>query len=235
MDDGARRVIGKVIKSDAPSEGAERSVGRGGRAILGAEEFEARTSAERIIAEARRTAQEIIDEAEGKARELIEAAEAQRAEVFERARLEAVEAVTAKATAELARAKMQAGQIMEQSEAALAALALEVAERIIGRDLERDPELIADICANAIESLRNSRALVLRVNPRDGALLREKKPRLMELVGRAVDIAIKDDPDVGPGGCIVQTEFGTIDGQLRTQFEMLKQAMLPDGKAPGPP
>jgi type III secretion protein L len=29
-------------------------------------------------------------------------------------------------------------------------------------------------------------------------------------------------------GCIVQTEFGTVDAQLPTQFEMLQNILLPD-------
>jgi type III secretion protein L len=53
----------------------------------------------------------------------------------------------------------------------------------------------------------------------------------MELIGRAVDLSIRDDADVERGGCVIQTEFGTIDGQIRTQFEMLRNVLMPaDGK-----
>jgi len=55
------------------------------------------------------------------------------------------------------------------------------------------------------------------------------------LVGRAMDISIKDDAEVEAGGCIIQTEFGTIDAQLKTQFEMLKAVLVPDtAKKEGP-
>jgi type III secretion protein L len=70
--------------------------------------------------------------------------------------------------------------------------------------------------------------MVLKVHPEDGKILREKRPRLMELIGRAVDIAIRDDAEVERGGCIIQTEYGTIDGQIRTQFEMLRNVLMPD-------
>ena len=43
------------------------------------------------------------------------------------------------------------------------------------------------------------------------------------------------DQDVAAVGCIVQTEFGTVDAQLPTQFEMLQNVLLPDdGKKEGP-
>ena len=77
--------------------------------------------------------------------------------------------------------------------------------------------------------------MVLKVNPKDSARLREKKPRLMELVGRSLDIAIRDDADVEAGSCVIQTEFGSVDAQLRTQYEMLQNLFVPDtGKNEGP-
>ncbi len=92
------------------------------------------------------------------------------------------------------------------------------------------------MCATAIEQLRSARAMVLRVHPKTAQVLRARKPELMELIGRAVDLAIREDQDVAPVGCIVQTEFGTVDAQLPTQFEMLQNVLLPDpnGKKEGP-
>jgi type III secretion protein L len=226
MDDGHRderrpgtsgaRVIGKVIKGDHSSDAPERA--RPARpGVLNAEEFEART-----------VAQKIIDDAKRAAAELIEAAHRQKAEIFDQARAEAREEVIRESTTELARAKLQAGQILKACEQDAVNLACLVAEKIIGRDLQRDPSLVLEICATAIESVRSAKSMVLRVNPRDGAQLREKRPTLIEMIGRTVDLAIRDDSDVEPGGCIIQTEFGTVDAQLKTQFEMLKNVLVPD-------
>jgi type III secretion protein L len=126
---------------------------------------------------------------------------------------------------------MQAGQVLAESEKDVLDLALKVAAKIVGRDLERDPELVIEIVASCTEAARSAKAMVLKVHPEDGKLLREKRPRLMELIGRAVDIAIRDDAEVERGGCVIQTEYGTIDGQIRTQFEMLRNVLMPaEGK-----
>jgi len=167
-------------------------------------------------------AKEIVERAERKAQELLEEAERQRALIFQEAREEAFEEVSAQAVTELAKAKMQAGSILAEAEPQLIELACKIAERIIGRDLDREPKLLLEICANAIENVRAAKAMLLRVHPRDAKLLRERRPELVELIGRSVDIAIRDDAEVQPGGCIVQTEFGVIDAQLETQFEALR-------------
>ncbi len=206
---------GKVIKSVAPEAGEKRSPPRG--AVVNAEEFDARQGARGIIDEANRKAQEIIESAQA----------AKEAAVF-KARQDARAEVLAQSSTEIAKAKMQAGQVLAAATNDILELAQSVAAKIIGRDLQRDPAVLLEICANAIENVRTAKAMVLRVHPNDGALLREQRPKLMELLGRTLDIAIRDDADVEPGGCVIQTEFGTVDGQLKTQFEMLKTVLTPD-------
>ncbi|MDP2276209.1 MAG: FliH/SctL family protein [Archangium sp.] len=221
---GAPRVIGKVIKGDSgeisPLVPVAPPSGGGGppprRGVVNAEEYEAKTVAKQIIADAQAKAEEIKAEA-------LRFKE----EVFAKARDEAKADVQARQAEELARAKMQAGQIIADSEKDVLELALKVAAKIISRDLERDPELVMEIVASCTEAARSSKAMIMKVHPEDGKLLREKKPRLIELIGRAVDISIRDDSEVERGGCIIQTEYGTIDGQIRTQFEMLRNVLMP--------
>ncbi len=114
-------------------------------------------------------------------------------------------------------------------------LALRVAEKIIGRDLERDPRVVTEIVATAVDNVRNVRELTLRVNPNDARVLREHKRQMMELIGRVKEIAIKEDADVASGGCVIETEAGTVDAQLATQFEMLQRVLIADtAKKDGP-
>ncbi len=219
---GTSRVLSRVVKGgggESLSDAAalnEKPAAPPPRRVLNAEEFEARSTAKDIIARAHEEAERIKVEA-------LRFKE----EVFARAREEAKADVQARAAEELARAKMQAGQVLADSERDLLALALEIARKIIGRDLERDPDLVMEIIAGCTEAARASKAMVLRVNPEDGKLLREKKPKLMELIGRSVDLSIRDDTEIERGGCVIQTEYGVIDGQIRTQFEMLRNVLQP--------
>lgn len=219
---GASRVIGKVIKSDGsgdlPSVQEKPILPPPPRrpGVLNAEEYEAKTAARQIIADANAKAEEIKAEA-------LRFKE----EVFAKAREEAKADVQARAAEELARAKLQAGQVLADSEKDLLELSLKIAAKIIGRDLEREPDLVLEIVANCTEAARSSKAMIIKVHPDDGKLLREKKPRFMELVGRQVDISVRDDAEIDRGGCIIQTEYGTIDGLIRTQLDMLRNVLTP--------
>ena len=217
---GPPRIFGKIIRGSLPTETSALE------AIVSAP-LPIRSPVVRVEEfEAHAKAKSILEEAEQKAQELIEEAVRQRALIFqearETAREEALAEVAVQAATELARAKMQAGSLLAEAEPELIELACRIAEKIIGRDLEREPDLLLEICANAIENLRTAKAMLLRVHPKDAKLLREKRAELVELIGRSVDIAIRDDAEVQPGGCIVQTEFGVIDAQLETQFKALR-------------
>lgn len=218
----ALRMIGKVIKGggDAGDGGSlsEKPIlpppKRAG--VLNAEEFEAKQEGKKIIAEAHAEAARIKGEA-------IRYKE----EVAAKAREEAMADVHARSAEELVRAKIQAGQIITDTERNILDLALKIAAKIIGRDLERDPDVLLELVANTAEAARAAKAMTFKVHPDDGKILREKMPRLRELISRTVDIAVRDDTDIERGSCIIQTEFGTIDGQIRTQLEMLRNVLTP--------
>ncbi len=230
-DDRPRIIGAKVIRGGSASSASLPPVDKPAlgppparRGVVSGEDYEAK-----------QTGNKIIEDAQKKAAEIVAAAEAKRDEVFAKAVEEAKAEIAPKLAEELLRAKMQAGELMKEMEGQLIDLALKISAKIIGRDLERDPMVVAEIAATAIETARASKAMVLRVNPKDGATLRAAKPKLMELIGRTVEVSIRDDADIEAGGCVIQTEFGTIDGQIKTQYQMLENVLRPDtAKKEGP-
>src|SRR5438094_640052 len=151
-DDKPRIIGGRLIKSsvDLPPVGGEKpALGPPPRrpGVVSSEDFEAKQGANKIITDAHKQAEEIIADANRK-----------KDEIFKKAAADARAEVMAKATEELARAKMQAGQMIKTVELDLVDLALKISAKIIGRDLQRDPGVVAEIAATAIEHARASKA-----------------------------------------------------------------------------
>ena len=137
--------IGKVIKGDGsgaePVPGGAPVAPRPTRAgVMNAEVFEARQGAQGIIEEANKEKERILAEAQR-----------EREDVLAKAREQGRQEGLAQATEVLLRAKMQAGEMLANNERDVIALACKIAEKIIGRDVERDPELLVEMCATAIE------------------------------------------------------------------------------------
>ncbi len=104
-------------------------------------------------------------------------------------------------------------------------LAVKLAEKIIGREIERDDAALADIVSAALRHARQQESLTVRVNPADLPRVQAHRERL-DPSGRARFIDLVADPRVGHGGCVIEGESGTVDARLDTQLRVLERALL---------
>jgi len=216
--------VSRIVKGPRGSSGA----------VIPAEVHDAHREAQRLIAEARAEAARVVADADA-------AREAARREGRERGREEAF----AEVTALLVRARTLAAAARTAAAADLRTLAVRIAEKVLGRALQAAPELAGDLCAAALEAARHQREITLRVHPDDLAAVAAARPRLQDLLVRAPDLALRADPAVGRGGCVVETEVGVIDARLETQLAAIERALAeaptgaldaaPAGALAGPP
>ena len=65
----------------------------------------------------------------------------------------------------------------------------------------------------------------MRVNPADLPAVQAHRDRF-DSVARARYIDLVPDPRISIGGCIIESEAGTIDATLATQLRVLERALL---------
>jgi type III secretion protein L len=181
--------------------------------------YDARLEAERILAEARAEAQRIVAEAESEA----ERARAQAVQEGRERGLAAVSELLVGARAVAARARQSA-------EADLRALAVKIAEKILGRELELQPNAVVDVAREAIRLIGEPHTVTLRAHPDDVEALERGRPRLLERLRTSAALTIRADERIGRGGCIVESELGLVDARLSTQLEAIERALR--GEAP---
>ena len=198
---------GNVIKKSQAGAPAAGPVVK--RAVV-----EARAEARRLVAEAEAEALRVREEAEGEARHL-----------RERAYAEGREEALSELTELILEARERRDAALAEAERYLLRLAVKLAEKIIGREVERDPAALADIVANALRQARQNETLTVRVSPADLPHVEAFRARL-DPAGRARFLDIVADPRVRTGGCIIESESGTIDAQLDTQLRVLERALL---------
>lgn len=177
-------------------------------------ELEVRERARGLLAEAQETAAQIRLGAERERDEALRAAAVAGRE----------EGLAAAAAALLAAAEMRRQRLVGL-EREIAAVALEVARKLVGRVVGERPELVTELARRALEPVRARREVLLRVNPADAPRLREEQPRLAALLDRAPGISIREDPGIEPGGVVVETEAGRVDARVEAQLAVLERAM----------
>ncbi|MFA4970975.1 MAG: type III secretion system stator protein SctL [bacterium] len=104
-------------------------------------------------------------------------------------------------------------------------LVLDIAEKIVGRMVRENPEMIRSVVRQALERSLGDR-ITVRVNPEDYKSLMESDHDFREVLDRTKRLSFREDEAISKGGCIVETEVGTIDGQLETQMAAIKKALM---------
>ena len=67
--------------------------------------------------------------------------------------------------------------------------------------------------------------MTIRINPADFPAVDAARAKL-DKAGRAQFLDIVADKQVAIGGCLIESDSGTIDAQLDTQLRVLERALL---------
>lgn len=217
MKPSRARIIPSSEAGAASPHPLERQASRGqaGRAALAVGRAQlvprlvadAQTRARDLIARAHEEAQHILVQARAAADDLILQQQA-------RARADALCLVVGEAL-ELRKRQEELGKSVLERSIGFAQL---LAERLLGAELELDPERIRLLARQALKEAAGARQAVIIAHPRDAA---ELKTGLLGLGEMLDSIGIEEDAKLNRGQLRVETELGVIDADLKGQLERL--------------
>ncbi len=195
----------------------------------GRKEFSAQAANRKVlknqIVSAQAEAAQILEEAEKRAAEI----RSQAQNDAENLRAEAYRDGVEKAVLEFEENLLETREIRErvwrETEQDLLRLAVRLTEKILGRELKTDKNAVADVVAAALQNARQQEKLTVRVNPSDLPAV-EREIENLTHTGRVRFIDFIADPRVSTGGCLIESEVGTIDAQIETQLRVLERALL---------
>ncbi len=111
----------------------------------------------------------------------------------------------------------------EQSEKEMIDLVIAVARTVIGIELEAKPELVQPVIKRAISHLQSREKMNVRVNPEDLAEAEKTRENLAREVEDINNVTFQTDGFITRGGCVVETNIGSIDARLETQLESVRE------------
>jgi flagellar biosynthesis/type III secretory pathway protein FliH len=115
----------------------------------------------------------------------------------------------------------------------LVRLALEISEKLVGKTLVEDPQIVASVLERAKREVTNAREIRIWLNPLDHEMLCETCPQIVKCgdqPGRQIEVMTS--PDVHRGGCLLETEIGVIDATMPTQMEEIHRQLLDEERKP---
>lgn len=116
-------------------------------------------------------------------------------------------------------------QIILESEPFLVELSTAIASKIIQKELTLQPELILGMTRSVLSRRRDKGTITLCVSPSQFAFIRDSRDELMMSLDSQAELQILPDASVNDHGCVVRTEFGSIDARVDTQLKEIKTAL----------
>jgi len=104
-------------------------------------------------------------------------------------------------------------------------VAAAIAQRLIRRELSHKPEITLTLVREALELAGGSSQIRIHMNPSDHRTLGPKVEILVAELAPLGSVELVADPEVGPGGCRVETRFGVIDQQLEAQLARIEEEL----------
>ncbi len=125
---------------------------------------------------------------------------------------------------QLALLEKEMSAIRKEMEEATVPLVLAALRKIIGRELEINPQAIVDVVVTALKRVSQQHKIVIHVNPSDLEIVDQYRQRLKDVFEHLHSLTISPRADVEKGGCIIETETGILNAQLSHQLEALETA-----------
>jgi flagellar assembly protein FliH len=113
-----------------------------------------------------------------------------------------------------------------QVEREVTRLAIEVAKKIVHREILVDRDIIQTLVRVALTHGAEKSAVTVHVSPVDYSYLLEHRAELAQTEGR--DISLLADKSIEQGGCLIETECGDIDARIEQQFREVEYAFFED-------
>lgn len=122
----------------------------------------------------------------------------------------------------LERFQIERREYFSRVEAEVIQLVLAIAARILHRETQVDPMLVAALVRVAIDKLHDGSSVSVRVPPGES----EKWSGYLANPVNGATIAIVEDAHLGAGDCILETEMGSANFSIEAQMKEVERGFL---------
>lgn len=104
-------------------------------------------------------------------------------------------------------------------------LAVAIAERVIRREVTAQPEISLDLLREALQMAAGMGKLRVHLHPQDRAALASNLAMVVAEMNQLAPTELIADEAITPGGCRVDTDYGSIDQQIESQLNRIREEL----------
>ncbi|WP_215538464.1 flagellar assembly protein FliH [Borreliella bavariensis] len=113
--------------------------------------------------------------------------------------------------------------ILESSGGQIVSLVMQIAIKVIKRITDSQKDIVLENVNEVLKRVKDKTQITIRVNLDDLDIVRHKKSDFISRFDIIETLEIIEDPNIGKGGCIIETNFGEIDARISSQLDKIEE------------
>jgi flagellar assembly protein FliH len=113
-------------------------------------------------------------------------------------------------------------QIFIESEREMVELALAIARRIVCHEVKLNKNTVIDVTREALKRVEDHEKITIRLGPEDLECFENSDANLICNNG---NVTLEAQETISAGGCVIETDAGTIDARIEKQLQAVEEAL----------
>lgn len=131
------------------------------------------------------------------------------------------------------------GKMYPKVEREMIEMVVGLAKKVIHNELAIREDRIQEMIRLAVQSVLDKETMVIKINPADQGYAESFRPELHQMFSEIKNITFEASPAMERGGCVIETNFGTVDARIKNLDEQIDKilnlapvALEPDNPEP---
>ena len=105
-------------------------------------------------------------------------------------------------------------------------LSVDIAKKVINKEIAEDSEYIIGIVKDTLLDLTSKKGIILKVSDKDYTTIIGNMDILLAQIPGFNEVEIVKESSLKDGSCVLDTDYGTIDGSLETRVSKIQEGIL---------
>lgn len=116
-------------------------------------------------------------------------------------------------------------EFLSKISAILVEIVFQIAKKVIKSSISQDKDYVLENLQKALDKISSQKSVNIHINTDEYELVNEQKEYLESLFKNSVNISLFKDKYLERGDCVIETDFGYIDGRVESQLNNIRQGV----------